>query len=73
MAATDLITLDSITSVNVNAAAVSTITGTAANVKTVVAADTITKGTNYSVTLSDSSVSVTDLNAFILPFPNKFI
>ena len=60
--AADLIALDAITTVAVGASALTGMTGTAANIKTVIAATTITKPTNYAVTPSDATVSVADLN-----------
>ncbi|MDP3139940.1 MAG: hypothetical protein Q8N17_26835, partial [Burkholderiaceae bacterium] len=59
--AADLKTLDGLTTVNVGAAAVTTITGSATDVKDVAAAAGITKSSNWAATLS-GSVSVADAN-----------
>ncbi|WP_323652073.1 beta strand repeat-containing protein [Aliarcobacter butzleri] len=61
-AAADLIALDGKTLVNVNANAVTTITGSAVDVKTVLAAATIVKAADVAVTVSDTTVSVADAN-----------
>ncbi|MDD2267896.1 hypothetical protein [Sulfuricurvum sp.] len=61
-AATDLIDLDDKTNLAVNANAVTTITGSAADVKTVLAAAGIDTALDVAATVSDTTVSVTDAN-----------
>ncbi|MCJ7601202.1 MAG: DUF4214 domain-containing protein, partial [Desulfobulbaceae bacterium] len=62
LAATALNTLDGTIAGTLNAATVTTISGTVANVKTAIASAGITTATNYAVTLSDGGVSVADAN-----------
>ena len=61
-AAADLIALDARTTVAVDADAVTTITGSVANIKTVAAAAGITKAANWSAAPTDTLVSVADAN-----------
>ncbi|MEO5377909.1 MAG: hypothetical protein H7832_09045, partial [Magnetococcus sp. DMHC-6] len=62
-AAADLITIDNDTSGNVNASLVSTITGTVANVLSVINSAGITTAATYNVTLAAGTTTATDLIA----------
>ena len=64
-AALDLIGLDGKTSVNVGAGAIASINGTAADVKAVVDAATITKSGSYAATISDGDANEVTLNAIL--------
>jgi hypothetical protein len=61
-AATDLNTIDANTTAVVDATAVTTISGPVANVLTAIGSSGITTATNYSATLTDTSVSVSHAN-----------
>ena len=64
-AAADLLLIDAATSVAVGATNVTTVTGTAAEVKAFADAETagtITANANYAVTVSDATVTAADLN-----------
>ncbi len=60
--ANTLLTLDGIFTNAIDATAVTSITGTASSIVSVVNATGITKATNFTATLSDTSVNVSDLN-----------